>query len=1066
MIHKQPFLMSLSIAADRPDRSLQFAIVPLLALLMAFLPLGHLRLQAADKSADTKTAPPDKRSAENEVDFAKQVFPLLKSRCFDCHGPESREAGLRLDIRQAALRGGDSGAVIKPGKSGESPLIARVISEDPDKRMPPEDDPLSAEEVATLRQWIDQGAHWPDELAGSTRPAGYDHWAYQPLDPGEIPTPQNAAWVRNPIDAYVLAKLEAAGIEPSPEADRNTLLRRLSLDLLGLPPTPEQVAEFLQDDQPGAYGRLVDRTLASPHFGERWGRHWLDLARYADSDGYEKDRPRPNAWRYRDWVIKAINDDMPFDQFTIEQMAGDLLPEPSPENHLATAFHRQTLTNTEGGTDQEEFRVAAIVDRVNTIGSAWLGLTVGCAQCHSHKYDPLTQVEYYELFAFFNNADEANTDVNISQLAVEKYKAAIDAYEQKKSDLDSQLEHRRHELRQTVSDWTAGLIERLDQPPQEETLRGKVVSRSKTELKPLDDGSYLSGKPGKGDDVYTLTFAVPAGTELAGIRLEVLPDESLPGHGPGWSSSGNFVLNELKATLLEKEDAKTGQELKLADAQADFSQSDWDVAGAIDGQPKTGWAVSPKFGQSHAASFRLVAPVKLESQRWLRLELVQEYGGQHTIGRFRIVAKRGLDCPVPLRAARQPLTYDSAETMPAEEQLAMLVAFYLPIDSRGKVLLEQQQVLEKSRPQPPTMTVSVLAERSASRRDTHLLRRGDFLQPAEESLQPGTPEVLPPLRTDDANAPASRLDLAKWLVGGENPLPPRVTVNHMWLHLFGEGLVGTVNDFGIKGEEPSHPKLLDWLAVELRRLGWCRKAMIKLIVMSSTYRQSSQHRSGMEDIDPQNRLLHRQNRFRVEAEVVRDVSLAASGLLSDKIGGPSVFPPMPEDVAALSYANNFRWTTSEGEDRYRRGMYTFFKRTAPHPNLVAFDCPDSNTTCVERSTSNTPLQALTTLNNETYVEASRALARLVVGRDELATDEDRIRFAFQRCVAREPEASEAAELHSFLVASRDYYAQHAEQARDLVAAGNKDTGTAPAELAAWTTVSRVIMNLDEFFTRE
>ncbi|MEE3220715.1 MAG: DUF1549 and DUF1553 domain-containing protein, partial [Planctomycetota bacterium] len=489
----------------------------------------------------------------------------------------------------------------------------------------------------------------------------------------------------NEIDFFVLARLETAGISPSPAADRHTLIKRLYCDLIGLPPEPAVVDAFVDDRSPQAYEMLVDRLLASAHFGERWGRHWLDKARYADSDGYEKDRPRPNAWRYRDWVIDAVNNDMPFDQFTIEQLAGDLLPSAAPMQHLATAFHRQTLTNTEGGADQEQFRVEAVFDRVETTGIAWLGMTVGCARCHSHKYDQISQHEYYRLFAFFNSGAESNTNVP----------------------------------------------------------KGKDNGTAKQEM----------------------------------------------------------------------------------------------------------------------------------------------------------------------------------------------------------------------------MSVRVISQRP---RKTHLLHRGDFLSP-EGEVRPGTLATLHSFKSRLEEGPADRLDFSRWLVDSENPLTPRVTVNGVWKHLFGKGLVGTANDFGVRGEPPSHPRLLDWLAKTFTSqeggAAWSRKGLIKRIVMSASYRQSSHHRPALAETDPGNQLLYRQNRFRVEGEIVRDFYLTIGGLLSQKIGGPSVFPPMPPDIAALSYANNFKWNTSKGDDRYRRGMYTFFKRTAPHPNLTTFDCPDANTAKVKREISNTPLQSLALLNN-------------------------------------------------------------------------------------------------------
>ena len=783
-----------------------------------------------DEPAGT-TFPADKLPVplDKPVDFARDVQPIFAEHCLQCHGADAQESGLRLDLKERALAGGDSGLAFAPEKSAESPLVHRISGLDPEIVMPPDSKGLPAEQVAILRAWIDQGANWPDasDEGGATKT---DHWAYQPIVRPEVPQPADAAWVRNPIDAFVLARLETAGIKPSPDADRYTLIRRLSIDLLGLPPSIDDVHAFVADESPEAYEKLVDRLLESPHFGERWGRHWLDIARYADSDGYEKDNPRHDAWKWRDWVIQAINDDMPFDEFTIEQLAGDLLPDATGAQKLATAFNRQTLTNTEGGTDKEEFRVEAVADRVETLGTGWLGLTIGCARCHTHKYDQITQREFYQLFAFFNNGDETSFPLPISDEAVAKYQVAKAEYDRQLAELDA--------------------------------------------------------------------------------RIAVA--------GP--------------AAQAETEKLKT-----------------------------------------------------------------------------------------------------------------------------------EKTELEKKAPPPPTIDVRVISQRTESPRATHLLKRGDFLQPADR-VEPGTLAVLPRLAARTASAPPDRLDLARWLASRENPLTPRVCVNHVWQHLFGQGLVKTTNDFGVRGEAASHPDLLDWLADEWFELGLSRKALVKLIVMSATYRQSSAHRSELKEIDANNRLLARQNRFRVEAEIVRDLSLAAGGLMSRKVGGPSVYPPMPADVAALSYANNFKWTASEGEDRHRRGMYTFFKRTAPHPNLTAFDCPDSNKTCVERASSNTPLQALTTLNNIVFSESAQGLARRALGESGL-DDSARIRRAFEYSVARSPGEAETAAFLELLAAARDYYGKSADEAK-AAAGATVPEGVPVAEAAAWAATARILLNLDEFITRE
>ncbi len=1005
------------------------------------------------------------KSNDSKVDFARDIRPIFASRCYECHGPDTQESGLRLDVRARALTGGDSGAVIVPGKSAESSLIDYVAGTDPDAVMPPEGDPLSEDQVALLRLWIDQGADWPDSADGEVVES--THWAWQPLSRPEIPKLDDADWGRNAIDGLVLRRLRSHNVEPSPEADRYVLARRLSVDLLGLPPRPADVDEFVADESPDAYESLVDRLLDSPHFGERWGRHWLDKARYADSDGYEKDRPRPNAWRWRDWVIDAINRDLPFNQFTIEQLAGDLLAGAGENQKLATAFHRQTLTNTEGGTDQEQFRVEAVFDRVETTGTVWLGLTVGCARCHSHKYDPITQTDYYRLFAFFNNGDETNTDVHISNAEVARYEREKAEQDAELSRLQTALDEAKSQLGPAQVAWEQQAQRQIqaeaEHPAQFHPLQVVTAEGpSDAVFETLDDGSVRVTGPLADTAEYTLVGTSDV-QPISGFRLEVLSDEALPKKGPGRRNNGNLVLTNFQLSV-PSADGQSEQPLEWRFARADHEQKDFPVSNAIDKDEKSGWAVGGAIGQDHFAVFSLKEPLEKPTAGVARFKFVlsQKYGGQHTIGRFRISAMTGLE-PDPMLPdeVRQILAVEPAAR--DEQQQAALANHFATVDPTTSGLLHQIEKLKKNPPKSPNMSVRVISQRTDEPRTTHMLRRGDFLQPTTE-VTPGVIEVLQNLRPENSELPTNRLELARWLVSAENPLSARVAVNHVWSHLFGTGLVRTPNDFGTRGDLPTHPDLLDWLAGEYVRLGWSRKALIKLIVMSATYRQSSEHRPELAQIDPTNSLLHRQNRFRVEAEIVRDLTLSVAGLLSPKIGGPSVFPPMPGDVAALSYANNFKWKSSEGENRYRRGMYTFYKRTAPHPNLTAFDCPDANTTCVERRASNTPLQALTTLNNEVFLEASQAMARQLLTL-ELGSDDQRLTMGLRLCTSRPPAEAELSQFNDLLIAARDWYREHAEDADQLV--GNYATDGVPnSETAAWVTVCRILLNLDSFLTRE
>ncbi|WP_166821960.1 PSD1 and planctomycete cytochrome C domain-containing protein [Thalassoroseus pseudoceratinae] len=1006
------------------------------------------------------------------IEFQRDIEPLLTKHCSACHGVDKQEGGLRLDHRATALRGGDSGPLLEPKKSEKSELWNRISSDDESLKMPPpyEDDihPLSDDQIALIGRWIDAGADWPDD--GKKLVVKSDHWSYQPLQQTARKGLPTSDWVRNDIDRFVLAKLQEAGVEPSPRADRHVLLKRLFLDLTGLPPTPAEVEEFIRDKRTNAYEHAVDRLLSSPHFGERWGRHWLDKARYADSDGYEKDRPRMNAWRYRDWVIDAINDDLPVDEFTIQQLAGDLLPNATPDQKLATAFHRQTLTNTEGGTDQEEFRVAAVFDRVDTTGTVWLGLTVGCAQCHSHKYDQISQAEYYQLFAFFNNGDETNTEVAKSEAELERYRRDKATHDRLLAAHAEKIHNAKQEFRTKLDQWADNLQQELAKadPNRIEFHPLEIVQVKSTGGATFDtqtDGSYLA----TGKNPASATYTIIAKTDqknVTGLRLRTLADPKLPSKGPGRTAHGNFVLNEFQVQSSVNQDFKKAKPQPIQSATADFSQNKWDVAGAFDGKPKSGWAISPQMGKDHEAVFVFATPVNGDGKsNWIKIELQQNYGSQHTIGRFHIEARTGTEPGEGVPAKIREIVQIPSDQR-SVKQNQMILDYAFADSDTGRVLLKQQEQLKKKAPQSPFMTVRVISQRTKSPRTTHLLRRGDFLQPQGE-VEPNTLAVLPPLTSRDEKSQPDRLDLALWLVSDENPLTPRVLVNHIWRPLFGRGLVPTMNDFGVRGEPPTHPRLLDDLAHRFRtEFGWSRKKLIKYIVMSATYQQSSQVRPDLQEQDPQNNWLARQNRFRVEAELVRDVYLAASGSLSRKVGGPSVFPPMPSDVAALSYANNFRWKTSDGEDRYRRGMYTFFKRTAPHPNLTTFDCPDGNTTLVERRASNTPLMALTTLNNLVFVEAAQALAERLL--TELPSDDDdeaRIRRGFEICTARPASSESVAVFRKLLQSAREYYEAHPEAAIELTKLHRSESVSAE-ESAAWVVVARMMLNLDEVISRE
>ncbi|MBL9181528.1 MAG: PSD1 domain-containing protein [Verrucomicrobiaceae bacterium] len=979
------------------------------------------------------------------VDFAREVQPLLAEHCLECHGPDDSKGGLVLTSRELALKALESRAHgIVPGKPDESEMIARLLSTDPDEQMPPpkhrEKHPVKPRDIEVLKKWIAEGAKFEQ------------HWAYKP-----ITRPKGDG-----IDGFIRAKLAENGLSPSPEADPITLIKRATYDLQGLPPSLSDLSDA-SDWSEQKYEALLDRLLASERFGERWGRHWLDMARYADSDGYEKDRPRSDAWRFRDWVIRAINDDMPFDQFTIEQLAGDLLPEATPEQIVATAFNRQTLTNTEGGTDQEQFRVEACMDRTETLGTVWLGLTVGCARCHTHKYDQITQTEYYQLFSYFNNGDEVNKQVPTSPAEWAAYEKNNGDAVKKLIPLRKALDAAKAELPVKLPEWEKTIKERLAKAAKvTQTFEALPVAEMKAKaakLKKQPDGSLLAENNAPKTDSYTLSIRGHA-KPISALQLEVLPDASLPSQGPGQNKNGNFVLTKLSASVDRN---KASRAIVLHSAKADFEQKTFTADKVLDSDDQTGWAISGATGKKHTLTLQLAEPLMLKDGETLVIELEQNYKQLgHTLGHLRLLAaSEETEDSIAPEAVRKILSEEPKRRNPVVIQ--PLWDWMAKVDPEVVAADTALKQAEARLPKPPLMDVRVIAQRTNNPRKTNLLHRGDFLQPADE-VTPGALSTLPPLQG------SSRLDLAKWLVSKNNPLTPRVTVNHFWTRLFGEGLVHTVADFGVRGDPPTHPELLDWLADEFMKQGWSRKKILKTIMMSATYRQSSATPANLPakvaEIDPKNYLLWRQNRLRVEGEIVRDLYLGASGLLSAKVGGPSVYPPIPEGIDALSYAGNFKWTTSKGEDRYRRGMYTFFKRTAPHPDLTTFDCPDANTTNVRRTVSNTPLQALTTLNAEAFSEAAQALAKRVLSDASLKDDTARLTRAFRHCVARVPTAKELSALQKLLDESRYTYQNGPADEAKAAFGTHAVPNIAAAENAAWVAVTRIVLNLDELITRE
>jgi hypothetical protein len=981
--------------------------------------------------------------ATDKVDFTQDVRPLLSRYCFKCHGPDDRanKGGLRLDVRELAVRLLDSGHIpIVAGKPEQSELVRRIFAGQRSERMPPASTKLtlSEQQKQTLKRWIAEGAEYKQ------------HWAFLRPQQAPLPAVKRREWPRGPIDFFVLARLEQDGLSPAPEEDRYALVRRLALDLVGLPPSPEEAEAFVKDPAPDAYEKLVGRLLASPRYGERWARRWLDLARYADTNGYEQDRPR-SIWPYRDWVIDALNRDMPFDRFTVEQLAGDMLPGATLAQRVATGFHRNSMLNEEGGIDPLEFRFYAMVDRVNTTGTAWLGLTLGCAQCHAHKYDPVSQREFYQMLAFLNNADEPELDLprpEVDEQHLQNLARAV----QLLAELPKQLavkaaspEERAKAVEARFADW----LKKERARTVRWTVLRPVAAKSNLPLLTVEKDSaiFVSGDSTK-RDVYELLFRTDL-TNITAFRLEALADDRLPRHGPGrvyygnGEGRGDFFLSDFALSV-------DGKKIRFAKATQDFPsiRGAW-AANAIDDDPQSGWSINGAQGRDHYAVFNPSRPLTAK-EFTIRMRFERFYAAD--LGRFRIAVTtdprpaEGRDLPLDL----EPLLLLPEEKVTAGQRQRLFEQFLLGAPELAKQAAE----IRRLRQRPSYPTTLVLQERPPENpRPTFLHKRGEFLQP-KEKVRPATLAVLHPFPKD---LPRNRLGLARWLVSPENPLTARVTVNRQWQAFFGKGIVRTAEDFGTQGDPPTHPELLDWLAVEFVRQGWSLKKLHRLIVTSATYRQSARATPDLLARDPDNRLLARFPRVRLEAELIRDQALAVAGLVSPKMGGPSVYPPQPAGVTEVAFGQT-KWTPSKGEDRYRRGMYTFTKRTAPFAMFTTFDGPSGETCVARRDVSNTPLQALTLLNDEVFVETAQALGKWAATRP--GSTERKAEHLFRRCLVRLPQAEEREILVKFFETQRQRFARG-----ELDAAKVAGPGVDAPERAAWTVLARALLNTDEAVTK-
>ncbi|MBI5689374.1 MAG: DUF1553 domain-containing protein [Verrucomicrobia bacterium] len=1121
-------------------------------------------------------------------DFNRDIRPILSNHCFQCHGPDDDkrkggQKGLRLDTAEGALAdlGGGAFAVV-PGKPDQSELVKRLITADADEVMPPPKTgkKLAAAEIELLKRWIAGGASYAR------------HWSYEQPRRPELPSVRHPAWVRQPVDRFILAQLERAGLQPQPEADRHTLARRVALDLTGLPPTPAEVRAFVADPAPEAYERFVDAQLAKPAFGEHWARAWLDLARYADSKGYADDQPR-SIWAYRDYVIEALNRNLPFDQFTIEQLAGDLLPNPTQAQLFATGFHRNTMNNTEGGTDDEEFRTVAVVDRVNTTMAVWMGTSMACAQCHNHKYDPISQKEYFQVYAIFNQTEDAdrNDEAPVLEFFTEAQQRQRAAWEAEIAAIDRRFREAAPGAAAAAGRWAREFPIQL---PWRALTPTVSTAAGSTPVQTGEDGGLAIGA-GPAKETYTLEVSVPAGDALTALRLRsaagggaldvtrvragVRPPEphrraryvriEMPGAGrvlslaevevfsggrnlaatgtakqsstaegaearraidgntdgdiligsvsqtaagdsPWWEldlgspqplervviwgrRGDDATPSGLRVTILDERrqaqfsqvtkefprptntiDLAQPREVKLVRAAADPAQggltADALVTDAGAGKAARGkkgvkskaWKAAGAGAREQTLVLQPEHPLALAAGEKLVLTVEQQ-------GRAAgcTTTRLWIDATTEPRASewvRTPAAVLEALRRPEAErdvrQRELLLEHYVrQVAPEGADARQRLAVVRQSLETMPLQSSPILRELpDGKRRTTHVQLRGNFLERGEE-VQPGVPATFPPL---PSGGPADRLAFARWLVSPENPLTARVVANRWWEGIFGVGLVRTTEEFGAQGELPSHPELLDWLATEVVAGGWDMKRILRLLVTSATYRQNSRVTPESLAADSDNRLLSRGPRHRLVAEMVRDQSLAVSGLLSSRMHGPSTRPFQPAFDLRAAFGGALDWKTSEGEDRYRRGLYTEWRRSSPYPSMVTFDAPNREVCTLRRNRTNTPLQALVTLNDPVYVEAAQALGRQLAA--VKGPPDEQVREGLWRVLLRPPRPEEVAPLVRLQAEAREALAPAPEQAAAL-AGPAAPAGSAPADLAAWTAVANVLLNLDEFLMK-
>ncbi len=1011
----------------------------------------------------------------DEVDFSRDIRPILSDNCFACHGPEekSRKGGLRLDQKESPFQAADSGEIpIVPGSPEKSELLSRISSHDESVVMPPPESnkKLTAAQIQKLEAWIKVGAPWED------------HWSFNTPKRPQVPEVTQPAWPKNEIDTFILARLDREKLNPSPVADRATLIRRVTFDLTGLPPTPEEVDAFIHNDSADAYEQLVDRLLASSRFGEHIARYWLDAARYGDTHGLHLDNYR-EMWPYRDWVIKSINNNMPYDQFVIEQLAGDLLPEPTKDQVIATGFNRCNVSTSEGGSIAEEVKMRNVVDRVDTVGTVFMGLTFECTRCHDHKFDPLTQKDFYSVYAFFNSIDGNPLDGNkkdhepILKVPTEDQEQKLDGYNQQLAQLEKEFNGAWPNLEAEQLAWeTTALSEHPQVDVQWAVIEpSEYKATNGSELKLLEDRSLLASGPNPATEIYTIQAQLQ-GAGWRGIQLEGLIDPSLTEGGAGRSSNSNVVLTEFEVLIAPLSNDAQQVEWKTVEfskAWADHEQSngDFKIVNAIDGKPNTGWAIEGfAKRENRKAIFESNEPFGFEEGTQIKVVIKHESQyGQHQFGRVRLSATTEHAIPVDipgdiLEIVRIPKeTRDAPQVKKLQEHFRANVtkdAGYITLRDEVAKVIKERDAFDNS------IATTMIWKEKKEPEAAHILTRGEYDQPADV-VPRATPPMLPPMKEEWSK---DRLGFAQWLVSPEHPLMARVTVNRFWQQFFGTGLVKTSEDFGSQGEPPSHPKLLDWLAVQFIEDGWDVKRTMKRMVMSATYQQSSKITPDLLKHDAPNRLMARGPRFRLDAEMLRDQALFVSGLLIEKQGGPSVKPPQPDGLwfaVGYSGSNTVRFKADEGPEKvHRRTLYTFIKRTAPPPQMNTFDGPSRESCTVRRERTNTPLQALLLFNDPQYIEAATALAARTMregGETTHSRAERMLRLALGRSVVEE----EIQRLATGYEEDLKTFQANPKAAHQLISIGivPMEENYGPAELAAWTMAANLLLNLDEVVTK-